>query len=70
MGVLRDRMEQDLVVRGLSVHTQRLYLFVVTDLARYHGRSPDQLSDRDVQNATCAISSRSAGSRGEACGRW
>ncbi len=49
MGVLRDRMEQDLVVRGLSVHTQRAYLFVVSDLTRYHRRSPDQLSDCDVQ---------------------
>jgi integrase/recombinase XerD len=49
MGVLRNRMEQDLVVRGLSVHTQRVYLYVVTDLARYHRRSPDALSDRDVQ---------------------
>ena len=49
MGVLRNRMEQDLIVRGLSVHTQRAYLYVVTDLARYHHRSPDVLSDRDVQ---------------------
>ena len=49
MGVLRDRMEHDLVVRGLSVHTQRVYLYVVTDLARYHRRSPAALSDRDVQ---------------------
>ena len=49
MGVLRDRMQHDLVVRGLSAHTQRLYLFVVTDLTRYHRRPPDQLRDRDVQ---------------------
>jgi len=49
MGILRNRMEQDLVVRGLSVHTQRGYLSVVTDLARYHRRPPDQISDRDVQ---------------------
>jgi hypothetical protein len=42
-------MQQDLVVRGLSAHTQRAYLFFVTDLTRYHRRSPDQLSDRDVQ---------------------
>jgi hypothetical protein len=31
-------MEQDLVVRGLSAHTQRAYLFVVSDLTRYHRR--------------------------------
>lgn len=42
-------MEHDLVVRGLSAHTQRADLFVVTDLTRYHRRPPDQLSDRDVQ---------------------
>jgi len=49
MGILRTRMEQDLVVRGRSVHTCRAYLRVITDLARYHHRSPDQLSDREVQ---------------------
>ena len=49
MGVLRTRMEQDLVVRGLSVHTRRIYLYAVADLARYHRRSPQQLSEREVQ---------------------
>jgi site-specific recombinase XerD len=42
-------MEHDIVVRGLSANTQRGYLFVVTDLARYHRRSPGEMSDRDVQ---------------------
>jgi hypothetical protein len=42
-------MEQDLVVRGLSVNTQRAYLYVVSDLTRYHRRSPDALGDREVQ---------------------
>jgi site-specific recombinase XerD len=42
-------MEQDLVVRGLSAHTRRSYLSTVMDLARYHHRAPDQLTDRDVQ---------------------
>ncbi len=49
MGVLRTRMEQDLVVRGLSAHTRRSYLSTVMDLVRYHHRAPDQLTDRDVQ---------------------
>jgi integrase/recombinase XerD len=49
MGVLRTRMEQDLVVRGRSAHTRRAYLRAVTDLARYYHRSPDELTDRDVQ---------------------
>ncbi len=49
MGVLRTRMEQDLVVRGRSAATRRAYLHAVSDLARYHHRSPDQLTNGDVQ---------------------
>ena len=47
--MLRTRMEQDLILRGRSEHTRRAYLRVVADLARYHHRSPDQLTDREVQ---------------------
>lgn len=49
MGILRTRMEHDLVVRGRSEHTRRAYLRAVADLARYHHRSPDQLTDSEVQ---------------------
>jgi integrase/recombinase XerD len=49
MGSLRTRMEQDLVVRGLSAHTRRAYLHHVSELARYYHRAPDTLSDREVQ---------------------
>lgn len=49
MGVLRERMEQDLVVRGRSAHTRRAYLHAVSELAKYHRRSPDELTDREVQ---------------------
>jgi len=49
MGVLRTRMEQDLIVRGRSEHTRRAYVRVLTDLARYYRRSPDQLSADEVQ---------------------
>ena len=49
MGILRARMEQDLVLRGRSEHTRRAYLRAVADLARSHHRSPDQLSDSEVQ---------------------
>jgi site-specific recombinase XerD len=42
-------MEQDLVVRGRSAATRRAYLHAVSDLARYHHRSPDQLTNDDVQ---------------------
>jgi integrase/recombinase XerD len=50
MGKLRTRMEQDLVVRGLSVHTRRAYVHHVKELAQYYHRSPDRLSEREVQD--------------------
>jgi integrase/recombinase XerD len=49
MGMLRVRMEQDLVVRGRSAHTRRAYLRAVSELARYYRRSPAALSERDVK---------------------
>ncbi len=49
MGVLRTRMEQDLIVRGRSVRTREAYLHAVAELTRYCRRPPDQLTDRDVQ---------------------
>ena len=55
MGILRTRMEQDLVVRGRSVHTRRAYLRAVSELARYYHRSPDELSHREVQQYLCHL---------------
>ena len=49
MGILRTRMEQDLLVRGRSAKTRDGYLRVVADLAKHYHRSPDQLTDREVQ---------------------
>jgi integrase/recombinase XerD len=49
MGELRDRMEHDLVVRGLSPRTQEAYLGAVRCLARYYRRRPDELSEQEVQ---------------------
>ncbi len=55
MGILRTRMEQDLVVRGLSTHTRRAYLRAVSELTRYYQRSPDELSDREVRRYLCHL---------------
>ena len=55
MGILRTRMEQDLIVRGRSAHTRRAYLRAVADLAKYYHRSPDELSDREVQQYLCHL---------------
>jgi len=49
MGELRDRMHHDLVVRGLSERTQKSYTAAVVGLAKFYRRSPDQLTQREVE---------------------
>jgi site-specific recombinase XerD len=49
MSVLSDRMNDDMVLRGLATKTQHSYLGTVRDLAKYYHRSPDQLTDKEVQ---------------------
>jgi len=49
MGALRTRMECDRVLRGLAVRTRESYLAAVAGLARYAGKRPDRLTDREVQ---------------------
>jgi len=50
MKPLRQKMLNDLLIRGLAENTQTSYLQSVTGLARYYHRSPDQLSVQEVQN--------------------
>ncbi len=50
MKELRKRMISDLIVRGLSQNTQELYLRSVTQLANYYRRSPDRISEREIQD--------------------
>lgn len=49
MTTLRRQMIEDMTARGLSEKTQSGYLRAVTGLARFHGKSPDELSAREVQ---------------------
>jgi site-specific recombinase XerD len=49
MTTLRVRMDNDMLVRGMAERTREAYLAAVTRLARFYRRSPDQLSDREVQ---------------------
>ncbi len=49
MRELRQRMTDDMVVRRMSERTQESYLAAVAGLARYYRRSPDQITDEDVQ---------------------
>ena len=46
MGELRDRMENDLIIRGLSPNTQRSYLTAVNGLAKHYRRRQISPLDR------------------------
>jgi integrase/recombinase XerD len=46
---LSNRMLQDMRLAGLSEGTRRAYLRAGKQLAAYYGRSPDQLSERQVE---------------------
>jgi site-specific recombinase XerD len=48
MTALRERMTEDLILRGLSLNTQAAYLRAVSQLARYYRRSPERISEREV----------------------
>jgi hypothetical protein len=45
MGVLRDRMIEEMKLRNFSPATQESYAYAVRRLAKYHNKSPDQLMD-------------------------
>src|SRR5262245_7711845 len=49
MGQLRDRMEQDLKLRGLSPATRRNYLLYCRQFAAFFMRSPEELGAAEVR---------------------
>ena len=46
---LRDRMIEDLQLRGMAVRTQEAYVLAVRQLAKYYQKPPDQLEDEDLR---------------------
>ena len=50
MGQLRERMIRDMTIRGLAEKTQQAYVLAVLGLARHYNRSPDRLTDEQVQD--------------------
>ena len=46
---LKQRMKDDLELRGFSPHTQREYLMRVTLFARYFKKLPDKLGKEEVK---------------------
>jgi integrase/recombinase XerD len=49
MGVLRERMEREMVLRRLALRTQRSYAEAVAALAKHYRCSPDRLTQDQIQ---------------------
>jgi integrase/recombinase XerD len=49
MGKLRQKMINDMIVRGFAERTQKSYVHAVVALVKHYHRSPDKLSDEQVQ---------------------
>lgn len=50
MSTLRERMQQDMILRGLAVSTQNRYLNAVIKLHEYYNKSPAKLSNEEIRN--------------------
>ena len=50
MTQLRQRMTDDMTVRGLAENTKKSYLNSVAGLARHYRRRPDRISAPEVQD--------------------
>ncbi len=50
MGQLRQRMLEEMQLRGMSVRTQETYLHAVTQLVRYIGKSPEKISPEELRS--------------------
>ncbi len=49
MTQLRSRMDNDMIVRGMAEKTRECYIAAVARLARFYGRSPERISQREIQ---------------------
>lgn len=49
MRELRTRMENEMQLRGMSERTRESYMAAVARMARFYGRSPEQISEPEVQ---------------------
>ena len=49
MTPLRQRMVEDMQLRGLSARTQAAYVDVVAKLAQHYGKSPEQIDEEELR---------------------
>lgn len=61
---LRQRMIEDMQLRGLSERTQESYVGAVKQLARYYGQSPEQLSEEELRQYLLYLIKEKGAARG------
>lgn len=49
MSTLREQMVADLQLRGLTPKTQKIYLREVSNYAKYFGKSPEELGEKELR---------------------
>jgi integrase/recombinase XerD len=49
MGIVRDRMIEEMKLRNFSAATQKSYLYAVTRLTKHYKRPPDQLDKEQIR---------------------
>lgn len=49
MSELRTRMDNDMLLRGMAARTRESYVAAVARMARFYRRSPEQISEQEVQ---------------------
>ena len=52
MSTLREQMEADLQLRGITPRTQKDYLREVSKLAKYFKKSPEELGEKKDQGVS------------------
>jgi len=50
MGKLHDRMQEDLLLKAYSPHTQRAYLGCARHFARHYLRSPEEMGEQEIRD--------------------
>ncbi len=49
MTPLRQKMIEDMQLRGLAERTQEVYVFAVRQLAEHYGKSPDVITEEELR---------------------
>lgn len=67
MTKLRERMLQDLQLRGYAERTQQMYTRAVRKLAEHYGKSPDQITEEELRGYFLYVKNNARGGFRPAC---